>query len=134
MTREEFFQQAMLRMADTILLRATEVPTPEQLAAKSREYAQALHDTMLVAMTRLDMDEELAKPRPRRAAPEPSGAPTLQPARLQNARPRGAPISEEGPPCPKCSAATKQRLGKFGAFWGCTNYPECRGLVNAGDG
>ncbi len=32
--------------------------------------------------------------------------------------------------CPKCNNAMKMRWGKFGAFLGCTNYPECRGIVN----
>ncbi len=32
--------------------------------------------------------------------------------------------------CPKCSSEMKLRFGKFGPFLGCTNYPECRGIVN----
>jgi DNA topoisomerase-1 len=32
--------------------------------------------------------------------------------------------------CPKCGKPMKLRFGKFGAFLGCTNYPECRGIVN----
>ena len=31
-----------------------------------------------------------------------------------------------GPPCAKCGAKTVERKGKFGKFWGCTNYPNCR--------
>lgn len=33
-------------------------------------------------------------------------------------------------PCPKCSGAMKVRYGKFGAFLGCTRYPDCKGIVN----
>ena len=33
-------------------------------------------------------------------------------------------------PCPKCSSALKIRFGRFGAFLGCSRYPECNGLVN----
>lgn len=33
-------------------------------------------------------------------------------------------------PCPKCSLPMKVRHGRFGAFLGCTNYPECKGIVN----
>ena len=33
-------------------------------------------------------------------------------------------------PCPKCASPMKVRHGKFGAFLGCSRYPECRGLVN----
>jgi DNA topoisomerase-1 len=32
--------------------------------------------------------------------------------------------------CPKCTNEMKLRFGKFGAFLGCSNYPECRGIVN----
>lgn len=32
--------------------------------------------------------------------------------------------------CPKCDSSMKMRWGRFGAFLGCTNYPECRGIVN----
>lgn len=33
-------------------------------------------------------------------------------------------------PCPKCGGEMKVRHGRFGAFLGCLNYPECKGLVN----
>ena len=32
--------------------------------------------------------------------------------------------------CPKCGAEMKQRNGKNGPFWGCSNYPDCKGIVN----
>ncbi len=32
--------------------------------------------------------------------------------------------------CPKCGSPMKMRFGKFGAFLGCTKYPECKGIVN----
>ncbi len=32
--------------------------------------------------------------------------------------------------CSKCGKPMKVRHGKFGAFLGCTGYPECKGLVN----
>lgn len=31
--------------------------------------------------------------------------------------------------CPKCGAPMKVRRGKYGAFWGCTKYPECNGVI-----
>lgn len=31
------------------------------------------------------------------------------------------------PKCPKCGAQMKLRTGKFGKFYGCTNYPSCKG-------
>ncbi|MEX1012617.1 MAG: type I DNA topoisomerase [Waddliaceae bacterium] len=33
-------------------------------------------------------------------------------------------------PCPNCGAEMKLRHGRYGAFLGCTKYPECRGIVN----
>lgn len=32
--------------------------------------------------------------------------------------------------CPLCSKEMKLRHGKFGPFLGCTNYPDCKGIVN----
>lgn len=32
--------------------------------------------------------------------------------------------------CPLCQSDMKIRHGRFGAFLGCTNYPECKGIVN----
>jgi DNA topoisomerase I len=33
-------------------------------------------------------------------------------------------------PCPTCSSPMVVRHGKFGAFLGCSKYPECKGIVN----
>lgn len=35
----------------------------------------------------------------------------------------------EGPGCPVCGASMRQRHGKHGAFWSCTRYPECKGVL-----
>ncbi len=32
--------------------------------------------------------------------------------------------------CPICQAEMKVRHGRFGAFLGCTRYPDCKGIVN----
>ncbi len=32
--------------------------------------------------------------------------------------------------CPVCGSDMKVRHGQFGAFLGCTNYPNCKGIVN----
>lgn len=37
----------------------------------------------------------------------------------------------EGPACPQCGAATRQRTGKKGAFWSCSRYPDCKGAMPA---
>ncbi len=33
-------------------------------------------------------------------------------------------------PCPKCSKPMKIRHGRYGTFLGCTDYPNCKGIVN----
>lgn len=33
-------------------------------------------------------------------------------------------------PCPVCSSEMKVRHGRYGAFLGCTRYPECKGIIN----
>lgn len=33
-------------------------------------------------------------------------------------------------PCPKCSKPMIIRHGRYGAFLGCSTYPECKGIVN----
>ena len=35
------------------------------------------------------------------------------------------------PNCPKCGDLMKKRTGKFGEFWGCLNYPNCKGTRQA---
>lgn len=35
----------------------------------------------------------------------------------------------EGPACPLCGSATRQRTGKTGPFWSCRNYPDCKGTL-----
>lgn len=33
-------------------------------------------------------------------------------------------------PCPKCGKPMKVRHGRFGTFLGCTDYPNCKGIIN----
>jgi DNA topoisomerase-1 len=33
-------------------------------------------------------------------------------------------------PCPQCASEMKLRHGRYGAFLGCSKYPDCRGIVN----
>ncbi|MDH1619543.1 DNA topoisomerase III [Pseudomonas chengduensis] len=35
----------------------------------------------------------------------------------------------EGPACPLCGSATRQRTGKTGPFWSCGRYPDCKGTL-----
>ena len=38
--------------------------------------------------------------------------------------------SEDDIYCPKCGAKMVRRNGKYGPFYGCTNYPRCKGTRN----
>ncbi|QPI43605.1 DNA topoisomerase III [Pectobacterium aroidearum] len=43
---------------------------------------------------------------------------------------RGASLSikvPQGPACPECGTAMRQRTGKSGPFWSCPRYPDCKG-------
>lgn len=37
---------------------------------------------------------------------------------------------EEMPVCPRCGSILQKRNGKFGAFFGCSGYPDCRFTKN----
>ncbi|MEQ1976610.1 DNA topoisomerase, partial [Xenorhabdus sp. SGI240] len=34
------------------------------------------------------------------------------------------------PACPNCGGRMRQRQGKTSPFWGCVNYPACKGMLN----
>ena len=40
----------------------------------------------------------------------------------------------QAPKCPVCGAPMTVRSGRYGEFYGCTNYPSCKGTRNLGDG
>jgi hypothetical protein len=40
-------------------------------------------------------------------------------------------LPKQGPSCPICKAKTTLRTGKHGPFYGCSNYPKCKGTVDA---
>jgi DNA topoisomerase-1 len=37
---------------------------------------------------------------------------------------------DESVPCPECGKGTIRREGRFGPFYGCQDYPKCKGIVN----
>jgi DNA topoisomerase-1 len=43
-----------------------------------------------------------------------------------------APAEEEIPPCEKCGKPMALRRSRFGVFYGCTGYPECKNLRKPG--
>ena len=32
--------------------------------------------------------------------------------------------------CPNCGGKLVERMGRYGEFWGCGNYPHCRFTIN----
>ncbi|MBI3912099.1 MAG: type I DNA topoisomerase [Armatimonadetes bacterium] len=49
----------------------------------------------------------------------------LEPAANGNS-PNGESAAEEAPACPQCGRPMVKRRGRFGEFFGCSGYPECR--------
>lgn len=36
-------------------------------------------------------------------------------------------IKRDSPDCPECDGLMVIRIGRNGQFWGCADYPECKG-------
>lgn len=53
-------------------------------------------------------------------------------ARVEEKRSQRRAVDEDAPPCPVCGGVMRVRHGKTGEFWGCTNYPACKGTRNIG--
>ena len=71
-------------------------------------------------------------PPPQVVQPAPAGV--LPGTSLFRAPPAVEPVAPAPPRCPKCGDEMVLRTAKSGAnsggqFWGCTNYPKCRGIV-----
>jgi len=41
-------------------------------------------------------------------------------------KPSATPASQSPQICPKCGGTLVERTGKFGSFYGCSNYPRCK--------
>lgn len=39
-------------------------------------------------------------------------------------------VAEETMSCPNCAKPMQKRQGRYGEFWGCTGYPECKTIVD----
>jgi four helix bundle suffix protein len=48
-------------------------------------------------------------------------------ARVEEKRAQRKAVNEDAPSCPKCGGIMRVRHGKTGEFWGCVNYPACKG-------
>jgi ssDNA-binding Zn-finger/Zn-ribbon topoisomerase 1 len=45
-------------------------------------------------------------------------------------QPNQSDLPKDGPPCTACGSATKLRPSRYGLFYGCIRYPDCKGTVN----
>ncbi len=51
-------------------------------------------------------------------------------ARVEEKRSQRTAVDEDAPPCPICGGTMRVRHGAKDDFWGCTNYPTCKGTRN----
>ncbi len=66
--------------------------------------------------------------------PAPMAAPVAPAPPLSNASPALQDTATASPTCPRCGSAMVLRTASKGAnagnrFWGCSNYPNCRGIA-----
>ena len=70
--------------------------------------------------------------------PTPQPIPSLKPSQpnppLRPTAPKPSPTptkpSNNAPRCPKCGAKMYLKTGRFGKFYGCSRFPECKGSRN----
>ncbi len=56
-----------------------------------------------------------------------------EPAAAANGAGEAAPAEAvEAPSCAECGKPMQIRRSRFGTFWGCTGYPECKGIQKTG--
>ncbi len=53
-------------------------------------------------------------------------------ARVEEKRGQRRAVDEDAPACPLCGGTMRVRHGAEGDFWGCTNFPGCKGTRNIG--
>jgi DNA topoisomerase-1 len=61
----------------------------------------------------------------------PAGADPGDPGAASSGQANGA-AAEEIPPCEECGRPMALRRSRFGTFYGCTGYPECKGIRKIG--
>ena len=63
-------------------------------------------------------------------APDPKNCSWCRYRSLTEELPGNAEQKPAAPACPKCGGPMRLRSGKFGEFWSCLKFPECRGSRN----
>lgn len=49
---------------------------------------------------------------------------------VKSVPPKQRPVKISPKPCPRCGSEMRLRNGRNGPFYGCTQYPECKGSRN----
>ncbi|MXN64627.1 hypothetical protein GR183_06895 [Stappia sp. GBMRC 2046] len=64
------------------------------------------------------------------STPQPVPQPPRAPPRATPTNPPRASNIGGVPSCPRCGSSMRRRTGRYGRFWGCSQYPRCRGTRN----
>ncbi len=85
-------------------------------------------NTMLILIGRaLHMLDRLLKQHGETFVKEGGFSERMTAARVEEKRAARQAVNEDAPTCPICGGIMRVRHGKAGDFWGCINYPVCRG-------
>ena len=108
---------------------AIESDRKQSIAAAGTTFANA----MLILIGRaLHMLDRLLKQHGEDFVKEGGFSERMTAARVEEKRSQRRAVDEDAPPCPVCGGVMRVRHGKTGDFWGCTNYPACKGTRNIG--
>ena len=75
---------------------------------------------------RLNIETRDAK-QPRTYKPFRPNRPKKHKQKQQKQKAPPPPAPDPIPTCPKCESPMVRRTSEFGPFWGCHQYPRCRG-------
>ena len=88
-------------------------------------------NAMLILISRaLHMLDKLLKQHGEDFVKEGGFSERMTAARVEEKRNQRRAVDEDAPPCPICGGVMRVRHGKTGDFWGCINYPACKGTRN----
>ena len=97
----------------------------------NRSVGIAFANAMLILIGRaLHMLDRLLKQHGEDFVKEGGFSERMTAARVEEKRSQRRAVDEDAPPCPICGGVMRVRHGKTGDFWGCTNYPACKGTQN----
>ena len=99
----------------------------------SRNAGVTFANAMLILISRaLHMLDRLLKQHGEDFVKEGGFSERMTAARVEEKRNQRRAVDEDAPSCPVCGGVMRVRHGKTGDFWGCINYPACKGTRNIG--